>query len=256
MRRWAPVLALIAVVLLVAVPALGITFGEIDEGRHPQTGALVMEFNDGSKDWICSGTLISETVFLTASHCTIGLDQVWVTFAPDADDGIAANELMSGHAVTHPLYGTGGYNDPHDIAVVILDEAVTDITPARLAPLGTLDEYTAQEYHNETFVAVGYGAVRDTITGGFNYYYDGQRRLAYQSGWARNKVWAFLNMNSATGSAGTCYGDSGGPHFIGGTDMVVSITVTGDAPCKALDQTYRVDTETARDFLGQFVTLP
>ncbi len=257
MRRPVFILSLVLLMSVVAAPALAIVFGEPDNGRHPQTGALVMEFDDGSRDWICSGTLIADDVFLTASHCTEGLEQVWVTFAADADDAIVADELHSGLAVTHPEYGSGGYNDPHDIAVVILDEPITDIVPAQLAPLGTIDAYTAQGYRSESFVAAGYGGVRQAITGGFDeIYYDGLRRMAYQSGSSRNSVWAKFNMNPATGNAGTCFGDSGGPHFIGETDVVVSITVTGDSQCKASDKTYRVDTEEARAFLGQFVTLP
>ena len=67
-------------------------------------------------------------------------------------------------------------------------------------------------------------------------------------------------MTQATGNGGTCYGDSGGPHFIHlngeETNIVVSITVGGDAPCKASDKTYRMDTQSARDFLGEYVALP
>jgi len=40
------------------------------------------------------------------------------------------------------------------------------------------------------------------------------------------------------------------------TNIVVSVTVTGDANCKATDKTYRVDTPAAREFLGRFITLP
>jgi hypothetical protein len=61
-------------------------------------------------------------------------------------------------------------------------------------------------------------------------------------------------MNPSTGDGGTCYGDSGGPHFLGTT--VVSVTVTGDRYCRATDKTYRVDTPTARSFLGLYVALP
>jgi hypothetical protein len=68
--------------------------------------------------------------------------------------------------------------------------------------------------------------------------------------------WIQLSMNPSTGSGGTCYGDSGGPHFIGETDVIASITVTGDVNCRATDVAYRMDTDSARDFLGQFVTLP
>jgi secreted trypsin-like serine protease len=67
-------------------------------------------------------------------------------------------------------------------------------------------------------------------------------------------------MTAPTGNGGTCYGDSGGPHFIhldgAETNIVVSITVTGDAPRKATDKTYRMDTESARSFLGEYVDLP
>jgi len=58
-------------------------------------------------------------------------------------------------------------------------------------------------------------------------------------------------MNLATGNGGTC---SGGPHFLG--DTVVSLTVTGDIPCKATDKTYRIDTVVAQESLGRFVALP
>jgi hypothetical protein len=40
------------------------------------------------------------------------------------------------------------------------------------------------------------------------------------------------------------------------SNLLVSITVTGDAPCRATDRTYRLDTASARDFLGEFVDLP
>jgi hypothetical protein len=55
---------------------------------------------------------------------------------------------------------------------------------------------------------------------------------------------------------GTCYGDSGGPHFLGDSNKVLSLTVTGNAWCRATDVTYRLDTDSARSYLGQFVNLP
>jgi hypothetical protein len=65
-----------------------------------------------------------------------------------------------------------------------------------------------------------------------------------------------LSMNPSTGNGGTCYGDSGGPHFLGDSNIVVSITVTGDAWCRATDVTYRMDTDSARSYLADFVDLP
>jgi hypothetical protein len=40
------------------------------------------------------------------------------------------------------------------------------------------------------------------------------------------------------------------------TDVIAAITVKGDAMCRATSVTYRLDTRSARDFLGGFVALP
>ncbi len=60
-----------------------------------------------------------------------------------------------------------------------------------------------------------------------------------------------LTQNPATGDAGTCYGDSGGPIFLGG--VLVAITSTGDMFCKATNVTQRVDTADAQAFLRLYV---
>ena len=53
-----------------------------------------------------------------------------------------------------------------------------------------------------------------------------------------------------------CIGDSGAPKFLGDTDLVVAIGVGGDVACKAMVASLRLDTQTARDFLSQYVGLP
>jgi hypothetical protein len=75
---------------------------------------------------------------------------------------------------------------------------------------------------------------------------------------ALQQFWLGLLMNShATGLGGDCYGDSGGPKFLNSNPGVVYATVTtGDYPCRATTWDYRTDTDDARAFLGQFVTLP
>jgi len=60
----------------------------------------------------------------------------------------------------------------------------------------------------------------------------------------------------ATGDGGTCFGDSGGPNFLGTTDIVNATTIAGDAICRSTHVDYRMDTPSARAFLGGFVTLP
>jgi hypothetical protein len=107
------------------------------------------------------------------------------------------------------------------------------------------------------FTSVGYGAYEVTNEpGGHQYLYNDVRMVATGTLNAVNKSWLRISMNPATGNGGTCYGDSGGPNFLGGTDVVAAITITGDAVCRATNVVYRLDTESARAFLGQYVTLP
>jgi secreted trypsin-like serine protease len=103
--------------------------------------------------------------------------------------------------------------------------------------------------------------VRDTNHTGWQAIHDNvDRNRANQEFQSLTDAWLTNSMNLATGNGGTCYGDSGGPHFIHlsgiETNIVVSVTVTGDAQCKSTDKTYRVDTEEARNFLAEYVTLP
>ena len=70
-------------------------------------------------------------------------------------------------------------------------------------------------------------------------------------------AWLLFNQNEhATDQGGLCFGDSGSPQFVPGTDMIVSTTIGGDRNCRANNYNYRLDTVGAREFLGQFLTLP
>ena len=109
----------------------------------------------------------------------------------------------------------------------------------------------------QLYTAVGYGTVRnDKTKGPASLFFDGERRWVDGTMNSLNKAWLRLSENPSTGNGGTCYGDSGGPHFFKGTRVLSSITVTGDKWCRSTDVTYRVDTASARAFLGQYVSLP
>jgi secreted trypsin-like serine protease len=265
MRPTLPALAtaLAAALVLAVGPASAITFGQPDGNLHPNVGALLADYDpdDPGPDILCSGTLIAPTVFLTASHCTAFLEsqeisQVWVTFAPEYDEqSTSTSGLFSGTYHTHPLFASGGANNTFDIAAVVLD-ANPGRTPAQLPELGVLDRLkTSGALRSQTFTAVGYGTVRDDKTGGPHaFFFDGIRRYVLQSVQSLEKAWLTLSQQPSTGGGGTCFGDSGGPHFLGGVEsnLIVSVTVTGDAMCRATDKTYRIDTPWARDFLEQF----
>lgn len=258
-------LIIVTLVLILVLGLAGIanaiTFGEPDGNRHPNVGVMVVQWPDGSKGQFCSGSLIAEQVFLTAAHCTnlldtlrVPSDQVWVSFAPVVDETAI---LYHGIYKTNPNYGHDEAN-PNDVAVVLLDEPITGVTLAELPTAGLLDQMKdSGTLKRQTFTTVGYGQVRDDKTGGpHSLAGTNERRYVVQSFLALKPAWIQLSMNPSTGNGGTCYGDSGGPHFIGDTNVIAAITVTGDRYCRATDVDYRMDTESARSYLSNFVTVP
>ena len=250
--------ALVAFVLLITgclsgtlvAPAAAITNGTLDRNRHPEVGGLVSptQYSDGT--WIyCSGTLISPTIFLTAAHCGEEGEDVVVTFDKAYRDG---DKVYTGTFHADPAY-PGNQSDSHDIAVVVLDTGVTGIEPARLPTADSLADLSK----DQRFTSVGYGAYKVTNgPGGHQYLYDDRRMVAKGTLNAINKTWLRISMNPSTGDGGTCYGDSGGPNFLGNTNIIAAITITGDAVCRATNVDYRLETKSARDFLAQYVMLP
>ena len=252
-------MAALLTLLLGVVPAQAITYGTPDGNGHPNVVAIIVEFN-GQKSTFCSGTLISPTVFLTAAHCTsylesLGISEVWVTFDSEFTD---TSKLVPGTMHTNPGYNQR-QSDTGDIAVLVLDRAVRDLTPAKLPTAGLLDRLSAQNgLHGQQFTAVGYGVTESTTGGGPPQFGDNlNRRLVATSTFdALNSTFLRLSQNNATDDGGTCYDDSGGPNFLGTSNLIAAITITGDAQCVATNVDYRLDTTSARTFLGQYVTLP
>jgi hypothetical protein len=173
---------------------------------------------------------------------------VRVTFDSAYQNG---DKVYAGTWHADPLYG-GAQSDPHDIAVVVLDTAPR-ITPARLPAAGSLADLSS----TQQFTSVGYGAHEVTNSpGGHEYLYDDVRMVATGTLNSINPSWLRISMNPSTGNGGTCYGDSGGPNFLGSTDIVAATTITGDAICRSTNVDYRLDTASARSFLADYVTLP
>ena len=241
-----------AAALTLAVAAFAITNGGPDGNGHPYVGAVLAQqaYSDGTWEE-CSGTLIAPKVFLTAAHCDEGVSRVAVTFDSTYDAATGTAYWGTWHA--DPEYTGGANGDPHDIAVIVLDKAPKGITPARLPTLGQL----ASLQGGDPIVSVGYGAQAVTQEkGGKVLHYADIRYVATGSFTTLTQVWLKASMNPSHGDGGTCYGDSGGPNFIGDTNIVAATTITGDMWCRSTNVDYRLDTQVARDFLGQFVTLP
>ncbi len=254
--------AAVAAALVLAASATAITWGQRDGNAHPNVGAMVAEWlTPGVKDELCTGTLVAPKVFLTAAHCTDyllnqrGISDVWVTFQTNSAVGPYYHGVMH-QDTAYP----GPSSDPHDIAVIVLDTAVSGIAPAKLPALGLLDRMKADGSLNQStaFTAVGYGdRERVKTKPGYTFQFDGYRWVATSYFNALNKAWLRLTQNASVGAGGTCYGDSGGPNFLGTSNVIAGTTITGDAQCVSTNVTYRLDTKGARSFLAQFgVPLP
>jgi hypothetical protein len=238
---------------LATASAFAITYGQADGNLHPEVGALVGHFDSGTYPY-CSGALISPTVFVTAAHCDLGTSRVLVTFDTKFS---ASSKLLAGTYYADPEYNQS-QSDPHDLAVVVLDKPVKGVTPARLPAAGALGSLSV----GAPFTPVGYGGQEPVVTPGSGpvIAYLDTREYAVSTLNAVNPAWLRLSQNVHTGDGGTCYGDSGGPNFVGAsrteTNVLGATTITGDSQCMATNVVYRLDTASARAFLSQFVAVP
>jgi Trypsin len=253
-----------------------IVYGFVDtDNVFNNTGAFIVKSpTTGNIFPICSGTLISPTVFLTASHCTVFFEKDLVPLGYAAfvsfDNPIPFGDLTSRRTrlipvtqvVTNPNYNQS-QSDPGDIAVLLVQANDThDITPATLPPAGLFDQLAAQnELQNAVFTPIGYGLQNRVTGGGPPFFQDRNpvpRMYAFSGFNSLNQAFLRLSQNPSTGSGGTCFGDSGGPNFFNynGARLLAAITITGDAVCRSTNVTYRLDIAPARNFLVPYVTLP
>jgi hypothetical protein len=265
MKRFAlPVAGLLAAtgILLQAT-----TFGEPDGNRHPYVGTIIFQVPSGY--YSCSGTLMSERVFLTAGHCTEAAGVVnlstWAKFAPSIsfpgfnEYGSLADYLndpkngwVKGDAVPHPQYDDANFPQTYDVGVVLLRQRVVMDTYGVLPPQNFLE--TIRSMKDNRFTVVGYGLQGYIKPFYADLYerYQGQVKLVELNSTFDGGHSAKFTNNPGTGG-GSCFGDSGGPVFYGSTNMVVAVVSWGITPCIGVDYNFRVDTAVAQDFLRKYI---
>ena len=245
---------IVLAVLVLTVPAQAITYGTIDT-QHTNVGSILADFPGfGWIQW-CSGTLVSQRVFLTAGHCTDGLrafnipaDKLRVSFSLNIFEK-NAKWLEVASYMNHPNYNWGPTSDPNDLGIVVLRKPVRNLAPATLPPSGYLDSLEdAGLLAGVKFAVVGYGSDQNGETDGF-------RKIAFSEFLSLHDAWLYMMQNVHTGDSGTCHGDSGGPtfHNDGTVEYLVAVTSWGDAPCVATGINYRVDTSSSLAFINQAV---
>lgn len=249
----------IPLLALLCTQAQAITHGQADGNKHPNVGALVDYDSRGTAYAFCTGTLISPTVFLTAAHCNPGVATVNVTFESKVS---SAGEMHVGRYIAHANY-RAGQDDSHDIAVIVFDKPIRGITPAKLPTRGLFDVLKKNGLlDGSKYTAVGYGGQERTFDDKGQPYitYEDEREMSVSSFGALNTAWLRLSQNAATGNGGTCFGDSGGPNFMGAgageSGVIAGTTITGDMQCVQSNVVYRLDSDSARAFLKDYVKLP
>jgi trypsin len=255
--------------LFLSPRASAITYGFIDSSNtFSNTGAfIVKDPSTGEIFPICSGTMITSNVFLTASHCTAYFSQelapqgivAYVSLDPLIPFGAATSNttklLAVSHVVTNPNYSQS-QSDSGDIGVLILQKDVHGVTPATLPACGLLNQLSAQNgLKTATFTNAGYGLQNRVVGGGVPFYQDLNpvpRMFSFSSFNSLNGGYLRLSQNPSTGNGGTCFGDSGGPNFmmLDGRQLIVSITITGDSVCRSTNVDYRLDIISAQSFLA------
>lgn len=260
-KRWIAVVLALIMVFVVVIPASAVKYGELDGEDHPFVGLMVAQDAAGNPLWRCSGTLLSPTVFLTAGHCTeapAAHAEIW--FDSDVESGIPANGYpytgeVGGTTYVHPEF----YDAPffvHDVGVVVLDSPVVMDEYGVLPSVDQLDALkTKRGKQDVSFTAVGYGLQFINPV-----FVEAERvRMQATPHLIQINVPGFtgdfsllLSNNHSTG--GTCFGDSGGPNFLGDSNVVAGVTSFGiNGNCAGTGGVFRMDRGNVLDFVNGFL---
>ena len=215
--------------LALAGTASAIVGGVVDQ-THTYVGAYLQQQVQGGQAGteLCSGFLIGPRSFVTAAHC----------YDPAGGPVLVSFDTALGSAANFTTATFAGAQD--DVAVFTLADAQSAWAslPAvnASASAGSVD-------------VVGYGVLgltpQKTATG------VGVRELATtavkSAGNLRDQSLKLLS------SPGACFGDSGGPNLLHGTNTVVAITSGGSKNCNGVSYAERIDTPAMAAFLSQFV---
>jgi len=276
-----------ALVLSLAGVAAAITNGQPDGDAHPYVGLLVFDADIPGVGvvpaWSCSGALIAPNVVLTAGHCTDGAvaARVWFnektqnedfTFIVD-DFPFGGGVSTEGTPFINPDYRSpdnpygGGNGLPafsyRDVGIVVLEEPVTVEEFAVLPAPGLVD--TLKNKSAVDFV--GYGVqFQAQIPGVYlpqpppYYRWDGYYNRYYApsqlvSGkFIHSAEYLRLALNPGGGSGGTCFGDSGGPDLLGGTNVVLGVnSYVTNVNCSGVGYSARVDIPEVLDWIQSFI---
>jgi len=252
--------ALFATIAVAAGPAGAVTDGQLDGNGHPYVGLMVAQDAKGNPLWRCSGTLISAKLFLTAGHCTeapAAHAEIW--FQSDVTDAAAMNYPFEGQVggttYTHPDYDPNAFY-VRDLGVVVLSGR--GMAMSQYGTLPGLNSLDALKPGSSTrFTSVGYGLQKSFPDAA------AWKESALRIRMVANPYLLQINggivgdfsllLSNNTNSGGTCFGDSGGPNFLGSSNVVAGVTSFGmNGTCGGTGGVFRVDRSWSLDWLSTF----
>lgn len=238
-----------------------ITHGDLDGNAHPAVVLVVMDVG-GQPAFLCSGTLIAAKVVLTAGHCAGEPGEfsgMRIYTESDVENGrnnfpfSGPNTVEAASWEAHPLYTNRAFF-LHDVGVIQLTKAVK-LAAGEYGKLPAVNQLDVLRPGNATrFTAVGYGLQRinpvfieDELIRMFAEPHLIQINTGFTGSFS-----LLLSNNAATG--GTCFGDSGGPNYLGSSNVIAAVTSFGlNGTCGGTGGVFRLDRQNVLDFVGKFL---
>jgi MYXO-CTERM domain-containing protein len=183
---------------------VGIVGGnDVPDGKWPDTVAVLGAHGS------CSGTLIAPDIVLTAGHCA---DIEPTTVVANTTDYSASGGTRVGvlRTVAYPDWET-----TYDVSVVVLAQPITTVTPRRLGTSCTFSQFTP----NTSVRLVGFGSTSmdgKTINTHLKEAMTQVIDPTCADGRGCNEIVAPGGefVAGGTGTADSCFGDSGGPVYL------------------------------------------
>jgi hypothetical protein len=239
-----------------------VTNGALDLNTHPAVVLIVMDIA-GQPAFRCSGTLLAPKVVVTAGHCAGEPGEfsgLRVFTESDVEHGTNSYPFAGPNTIeatewhAHPLFTESAFFR-HDVGVVLLSSAVT-LASGQYGQLPAQDQLDALRPRSSTlFTAVGYGLQRVNPA----FAVEERVRMFAQPHLIQINTPGFtgdfsllLSNNASTG--GTCFGDSGGPNFVGSSNVIAGVTSFGlNNSCGGTGGVFRLDRQDVRAFVGQYL---
>src|SRR5712691_1689055 len=238
-----------------------ITDGTLDGNAHPAVVLIIMDIA-GKPAFRCSGTIIAPKVVLTAGHCAgepgefSGLrifNEADVQHDPTYPGPGGPNTIEATEWHSHPAFTESAFF-LHDVGVVKLSKAVK-LAAGQYGNLPAAVQLDVLQPSAATvFTAVGYGLQEINPV-----HIESQRIRMFaephliQINTGFTGTFSLLLSNNAS-TGGTCFGDSGGPNYLGSSNTIAAVTSFGiNGNCAGTGGVFRLDKRDVLDFVGQFL---